>query len=229
MTFGSYLRQLREEKELSLRELARRAEVSVSYLSHVESGKREPPAPAILKRVASALEVTTRELMAKAGHLQEGVVLETEKDAIEQAVEFLLHHPRLRDKTYFKKLPLRAQKALIELYEALTGQPLLYPPRLLEAALEKLRQQPQDQEAWGESDWPPITEVTIPGQGTVTLQDKLLDLSQAVEYLGTTEAHTKKLAQQGQLPYVAKIDEGFVFSERALAAWVQGRGDAKRK
>ena len=39
--FGSYLRQLRESKRLSLRQAAEAAQVSSGYLSQIEGGKRE--------------------------------------------------------------------------------------------------------------------------------------------------------------------------------------------
>ena len=40
---GQVLRRLRKEKGFTLEELAERAEISVSYLSHIERGTRQAP------------------------------------------------------------------------------------------------------------------------------------------------------------------------------------------
>ncbi len=222
--FGSYLRELREKRGLSLRELSRLAKVATGYLSQVEREKRKPPTPAILKKLAPILEITARELMAKAGYLEEETS-QTEREIIESAFEFLTHHPRLRNKMYFKKLPLVAKKALVELYEAITGKQLLYPPQLMELRIfKKLAQEDLlDAEAWGKPEWSPPTQITIPGQGTIDLQDSFLDLSQAAEFLICSEVHVKKLVNEGALPCVAKLRGHPIFSKRVLEAWVKAR------
>lgn len=40
MTFGEYLKHIREEKHITLRELARRLELSAPFLSDVENNRR---------------------------------------------------------------------------------------------------------------------------------------------------------------------------------------------
>jgi transcriptional regulator with XRE-family HTH domain len=66
--FGLYLRELRKSKEMTLRELAKSASVSQSYITNVENKKRGTPSPDILKKLAEALETSYEELMIKAGY-----------------------------------------------------------------------------------------------------------------------------------------------------------------
>lgn len=54
---GERIRNLRKEKEISLRELARRAGISPSFLSEIENGKNFP-SPDTLKILASRLTVS---------------------------------------------------------------------------------------------------------------------------------------------------------------------------
>jgi transcriptional regulator with XRE-family HTH domain len=62
-TLGQRLRELREAKDLSLRELAKKLDVSAAFLSDVELGRRFPSAD-VLAKMAKILEVTTDELKA---------------------------------------------------------------------------------------------------------------------------------------------------------------------
>lgn len=56
-TLGDQIRRLRKEKKISLRELARRAEISPSFLSEIETGKNFP-SPENLKTIACKLKVS---------------------------------------------------------------------------------------------------------------------------------------------------------------------------
>jgi transcriptional regulator with XRE-family HTH domain len=60
---GSALRQLRKDKGFTLEELAERAEISVSYLSLIERGTRQPPLTK-LESLAHILGVNLYELFA---------------------------------------------------------------------------------------------------------------------------------------------------------------------
>lgn len=57
MCFGSRLREERERQQLSLGELARRAEVNKGYLWTLEQGPQSNPSIQIARRLAAALEV----------------------------------------------------------------------------------------------------------------------------------------------------------------------------
>lgn len=54
---GERLRDLRVKKELTLRELARRVDISPSFLSEIETGRSYPSDP-VLERLAEELGVT---------------------------------------------------------------------------------------------------------------------------------------------------------------------------
>ncbi|HYO47662.1 MAG TPA: helix-turn-helix transcriptional regulator, partial [Gemmatimonadota bacterium] len=60
---GLKLRKLRQEKHLSLSNLADKAGISVSYLSEIEAGRKHPK-PAKLIRLAEALAVPYDELVS---------------------------------------------------------------------------------------------------------------------------------------------------------------------
>src|SRR5207247_2860421 len=70
MDFGSKLRQLRKERQVTLRKLADDAGVSFTYLSKIENG-RVPYTPSVeaIRRLAAALNVDTLELLQLAQKL----------------------------------------------------------------------------------------------------------------------------------------------------------------
>lgn len=67
---GEYIREQRDQAQLSLRQLAQQAGVSNPYLSQVERGLRRPSAQ-ILNRIAGALAISAETLYVRAGILQE--------------------------------------------------------------------------------------------------------------------------------------------------------------
>jgi transcriptional regulator with XRE-family HTH domain len=65
---GRAIRQLRDERGLKQKELARAADMDVTAISHIERG-RSNPAWGTVKRIATALDVTVSELAARAEQL----------------------------------------------------------------------------------------------------------------------------------------------------------------
>ena len=65
---GEFIRNQRQLAELSLRELAARANVSNPYLSQVERGLHEPSVR-VLQAIATALNLSAETLLAQAGLL----------------------------------------------------------------------------------------------------------------------------------------------------------------
>lgn len=65
---GDFIRELRSNARISLRELAERAGVSNPYLSQIERGLRKPSAE-VLQQLASALRVSTPIMYLRAGLL----------------------------------------------------------------------------------------------------------------------------------------------------------------
>lgn len=70
-TFGKELRAERQRQGISLRELARRVEISPTYLSHIEIDHVPPPSPDIVCRLANALGADSEVLLARAGRWDE--------------------------------------------------------------------------------------------------------------------------------------------------------------
>jgi transcriptional regulator with XRE-family HTH domain len=68
---GSFIRDLRRNAQISLRQLAEQAGVSNPYLSQVERGLRKPSAE-VLQQIASALRVSTPVMYLRAGLLDDG-------------------------------------------------------------------------------------------------------------------------------------------------------------
>ena len=64
------VRRLRELRALSQRELAARANLSVTTVNRIETGKRKP-IPRTVRRLAEALGVTPEELLAEQPRLIE--------------------------------------------------------------------------------------------------------------------------------------------------------------
>jgi transcriptional regulator with XRE-family HTH domain len=65
---GEFIRDLRRNARISLRQLADRAGVSNPYLSQIERGLRKPSAE-VLQQIASALRVSTPLMYLRAGLL----------------------------------------------------------------------------------------------------------------------------------------------------------------
>ena len=55
LTFGNYIRKLRIEAGLGLREVARMLEISPSYLNDIEKNKRSAPKSTITSKIAKIL------------------------------------------------------------------------------------------------------------------------------------------------------------------------------
>lgn len=81
-TLGMILRRRREEKKFSLREVARQAGISPSYLSDIELDRRQPAEP-VLREIARVIAEDAEELACHAGRLSP------------KAVDYLRLHPRL--------------------------------------------------------------------------------------------------------------------------------------
>jgi transcriptional regulator with XRE-family HTH domain len=60
-TFGERIRELRDEKDISLRELSKKLDVSAAFLSDVELGRRYP-SEKVLARITEALGVSVEDL-----------------------------------------------------------------------------------------------------------------------------------------------------------------------
>lgn len=66
--FGDFLKKLRKEKNITLKDLEENTSYSNSYLSQIENGHKGIPNPETLKKIAKGLNVHERQLMDKAGY-----------------------------------------------------------------------------------------------------------------------------------------------------------------
>jgi transcriptional regulator with XRE-family HTH domain len=125
-SFGEYLRTLREEQRLSIREVERLSGVSSSYLGLIERGKRPVPGAEILKRLAPVYDVPVRDLLNAAGYLKEEKVSLSEEEEVELAFKYVMSDPRYKSGTRIKGgLTTEVKRFIVEMYEKATGKKLL--------------------------------------------------------------------------------------------------------
>jgi transcriptional regulator with XRE-family HTH domain len=98
---GEFIREQREQAEVSVRQLAKLAGVSNPYLSQVERGLRKPSAQ-ILQQIAKSLRISAEQLYIRAGLLDE-------RPGDPELVAAILAEPGLSD---------RQKQALVEIYES---------------------------------------------------------------------------------------------------------------
>ncbi len=67
--FGQRIRQLRMTQQITLREFARRLDVSPTYISQIEQGNFKPPAEHVVVEMARILRLDADELLALAGRV----------------------------------------------------------------------------------------------------------------------------------------------------------------
>ena len=72
MSLKTYLRELRTERGLSMRDVDKLHGVSSTHLSQVERGIRRP-GPGTLKKLAQAYNVPYDDLLRRAGHLPDSM------------------------------------------------------------------------------------------------------------------------------------------------------------
>lgn len=63
-SLGTYIRRLRDERDISLREFAKRLKVSAPFVSDIELGRRHP-SDEVLEKIAESLGVDVQELRAR--------------------------------------------------------------------------------------------------------------------------------------------------------------------
>lgn len=105
---GEFIRAQRGLAELSLRQLAKAAQVSNAYLSQVERGVYKPSAK-VLRHLSEALHVSAETLYAKAGLLDERDPDSEVSPSVEDAIRL---DPRLNSEQ---------KDTLIRVYRGFTG------------------------------------------------------------------------------------------------------------
>jgi transcriptional regulator with XRE-family HTH domain len=108
---GAYLREQRENAQLSLRQLAEMAGVSNPYLSQIERGLKRPSAE-ILQQIAKGLQVSAESLYVRAGILDERVA-DTDPAAVPSVLSAIAADPVLTD---------RQRAVLVDIYVSFVGE-----------------------------------------------------------------------------------------------------------
>ncbi|WP_078382035.1 helix-turn-helix domain-containing protein [Sutcliffiella halmapala] len=67
--FGKFIKQLRKDRGLSLKEVAKKGGLSHPYISQIENGKRSTPKPEIINKLSIGLDVDYMQLLETAGYL----------------------------------------------------------------------------------------------------------------------------------------------------------------
>ena len=124
--FGEYLRTLRLEQKLSLREVERLTGVSNSYLGLIERGRRPAPGIDILKKLAPVYNVPVRDLLRAAGYLRDETISLSEEDEVEMAFQYVMSDPRYKSGARIKGgFNTEVKRFVVEMYEKATGKKLL--------------------------------------------------------------------------------------------------------
>lgn len=124
---GNYLRELRNRKRLTLREVEEQAGASGSYLSQVEQGKRHPSAE-LLRKIAPTYGASVKELLTMASYLDEPEVKMSDQERIEWAFGCVVSDPEYKFGTSLRtsgELSIEAKRFIVEVYEKATGRKLL--------------------------------------------------------------------------------------------------------
>ncbi len=125
--FGKFLKTLRERRNMSLRDVQRQSSVSNAYISQLEKGDRPPPRPNVLRKLAKAYNVTVRELLLRAGYLDDPEVTATEEERVEAAFQYVLADPdyKLGTRLRSEELDTKGKRGVVITYETLTGKKIL--------------------------------------------------------------------------------------------------------
>ncbi len=69
ISFGPRIQQLRRERDMTQREVAKQLGIDFTYLSKLENGRGEPPGEDTVRALARLFEIDSEELLALAGKL----------------------------------------------------------------------------------------------------------------------------------------------------------------
>ena len=120
---GALLKRLRGR--VSLREVNRRTGVSISYLSQIERGEKQPGAN-VVRKLADLYRVDPQQLLKRAGHGPQPDPYGDEAMDVERAYQFVLSDPAFRVGTRPDgPMTINAKRFIVEMYEKFTGKRLL--------------------------------------------------------------------------------------------------------
>lgn len=91
MSFGEFLKKVREDKSISQRLLAEKSGISNAEISRIETGNRQNPSPDVLRQLAPVLEVPYEVLMEKAGYINDrSMAMAANREAEEKFISIVI-------------------------------------------------------------------------------------------------------------------------------------------
>ena len=115
--FGAYLRDLREDRNLSVKEVAKGIGISGPYLYQVENGKKALANSRIYRKMNEFFAIPGEELLRKAGYLPENIF---EERRFENRFQLAISDPRFKYGTRMRhEKDLDVKRFVVELYESL--------------------------------------------------------------------------------------------------------------
>ena len=125
--FGKFIKELREKKGVTLRDIEEVTGISNVYICQLETGARKKvPSPDNLQALAEYFGVTLKELLEKAGYVEPQPTEETDEQKIEKAFPHVLSDPDFKYGTRIKgNCDIDTKRFIIEMYEKTTGRKLL--------------------------------------------------------------------------------------------------------
>lgn|SRR5699024_215937 len=113
--FGSYIKQIRTDKNMTIRQLELYSGVSNSYLSQLENGKRGIPSPDVIRKIANGLRWDYNDLMIKAGHVDE----DNYEDDIDPELQKFIEEVKVwyKDEPESKEEKLKMFKKMFEAFK----------------------------------------------------------------------------------------------------------------
>jgi transcriptional regulator with XRE-family HTH domain len=107
--FGAFVRRKREEREIGLRQMAKKIGVSPTYLSKVERDEFPPPAEDKVRAIAKLIECDPDDLLGRAGRVSSDITDIIKRHPVELAA--LLRTTKGLSTTEIGRLAREAQKA----------------------------------------------------------------------------------------------------------------------
>ncbi|MEC1155672.1 transcriptional regulator [Cytobacillus horneckiae] len=124
--FGSYIKHLRESRDLTLNQVAMYSEISAAQLSRIETGKRGIPKPSTIRKIADALKADYAQLMKVAGYIEdsnESFTVKEEKDIAKQVEEIKKNLESQEGLSFYgEPLSEEAMESLLESMEHMVKQ-----------------------------------------------------------------------------------------------------------
>lgn len=127
-SFGPYVRRIREEKGISLRNAAAELGVSFNYLAKLETGGRiKAPTPRLMQAIADYFGRDVNEVLREAGFQTKTPPAVRHQERVDQEFRRLMTHPEIR--------PLRIDAAGLDYYSPLQKLQVLELAARLERAM----------------------------------------------------------------------------------------------